>query len=116
MDCTEQRPITVGSTLHDHLTAAKRKAITFLTNTEGNPWTSDGFRALWSKACEQAGIDDVTFHDIRGSAVTRLALAGASVPEIASPTATHLKDAEEIFADPLFGTRCKAGRGRDAQT
>lgn len=95
--------IPVGPTLRDHLTAAKRRAVTILTNTEGNTWTSDGFRASWGKACDRAKIEDVTFHDIRGSAVTRLALAGASVPEIASLTGHSLKDAEDILQTHYLG-------------
>lgn len=33
-------------------------------------WTSNGFHASWSKACTRAGIVDVTFDDLRGTAVT----------------------------------------------
>jgi hypothetical protein len=41
--------------------------------------TSDGFRASWGKAFDRAklGDEDLHFHDLRGTAVTRLALAGA---------------------------------------
>jgi integrase len=39
------------------------------------PWTSDGFRSSWRKACRKAGIVGVTFHDLRGTAVTRLPAA-----------------------------------------
>jgi integrase len=42
-----------------------------LTDTEGKPWTSDGFRASWGKACKAVGIAGVTFHDLRSTAVTR---------------------------------------------
>jgi hypothetical protein len=37
----------------------------------------------WAKACKKAGITGLTFHDLRGSAVMRLALADATVPQIA---------------------------------
>jgi integrase len=57
-----------------------------LVSTEGTPWTSDGFRASWGKACKLAGIVGVTFHDLRGTAVTRLALAGCTEAEIATIT------------------------------
>ena len=42
------------------------------------PWTPDGFRASWGKACKKAAIAGVTFNDLRGTAVTRLALVGCT--------------------------------------
>ncbi len=65
----------------DHL---PRSATTILTNTRGLPWTSDGFRSSWDKAKKKAGIEGLTFHDLRGTAITRLHLAGCSNAEIAS--------------------------------
>ena len=41
--------------------------------------------------------DDLTFHDIRGSAVTRLAAAGCEAPKIATITGHSLKDVEAIL-------------------
>ena len=61
------------------------------------PWTSDGFRTSWSKACDRAGISGLTFHDLRGTAVVRLAIAGATVPEIATFTDHSLRDVEAIL-------------------
>lgn len=52
-------------------------------------------------------IDDVTCDGIRGSAVTRLALAGASVPEIASLTGHSLKDAKDILQTHYLGRDVK---------
>jgi integrase len=64
-----------------------------LTNTRKQPWTEDGFRSSWGKAFDKARInEDLTFHDLRGSAVVRLALASATVPEIATFTGHSLKD------------------------
>ena len=71
------------------------EATTILTNTRRKPWTADGFRSSWATACKAAGIgaefgeeNDLHFHDLRGTAITRLALAGCTVPEIASVPAT----------------------------
>lgn len=36
------------------------------------------------KACKAAGVTGVTFNDLRGTAVSRLALAGATEAEIAN--------------------------------
>jgi len=43
-----------------------------------------------------SGIGDLTFHDLRGTAVVRLAIAGATVPQIATFTGHSLKDVEAI--------------------
>ncbi|EAQ29842.1 putative integrase [Erythrobacter sp. NAP1] len=68
-----------------------------LLNTRHSPWTAAGFRASWRKACKQAGIEDLTFHDLRGTAVTRLAIAGCTIPEIATITGHSLKDVGTIL-------------------
>src|SRR5688572_25410126 len=68
--------IPVGETLATWLDRTPRRALTILTGQKGGPWTGDGFRTEWGKACERARINDVTFHDLRGTAVTRLAKAG----------------------------------------
>jgi integrase len=95
--------IPVGETLRNALASTKRRATTILTTQDGTSWTSDGFRASWRKACERAGISDVTFHDLRGSAVVRLALAGCEVPEIAALTGHSLKDASSILDKHYLG-------------
>jgi integrase len=72
-------------------------ATTILVNSYGKPWTEDGFRASWGKAFGRAGLGDLHFHDLRGTAVTRLALAECSVPQIAAITGHSLKDVEAIL-------------------
>lgn len=76
---------------------------TILTTMSGDAWTEDGFRGTWAKARDEAKIENVRFNDLRGTAVTRLAVAGCSVPEIASITGHSLKDAEAICADGAAG-------------
>jgi hypothetical protein len=51
------------------------------------------------------GIKGLTFHDLRGSVVTRLAVAGASVPEIGSVTGHSLADVGAIFDRHYLGER-----------
>jgi integrase len=48
-----------------------------LTSRLEKPWTSDGFRSSFRRACLEAGIDK-HFHDLRGTAVTRLRMADPS--------------------------------------
>jgi integrase len=92
--------IPVGAPLKLSLDAErdKKRGALVLLNKRGEHWTEHGFRSSWRKACATAGIAaGLTFHDIRGSAVTRLALAGATVPEIATFTGHSLKDVQEIL-------------------
>lgn len=89
--------IPVGAPLAADLAATKRRGPLVLATMEGRAWTSDGFGASWRKACARAGIEGVTFHDLRGSAVTRLALAGCTEPEIAAITGLSLKDVSAIL-------------------
>lgn len=98
-------PIPVGEPLKAVLDSAKRRAVTILTNTRGRPWTGDGFRSSWAAAFQRAGLGDLHNHDLRGTAVTRLALAGCTVPEIASITGHSLHDVEAILDAHYLGGR-----------
>ena len=90
--------IKVYSELKTLLDATKREAVTILTNTRGRPWTGDGFRASWGTACDNAGVEGVTFHDLRGTFVTSAYRAhGASIREIAEVTGHSERDAEAII-------------------
>jgi integrase len=68
-----------------------------LLTSRGTPWTTRGFHKSWQVACEKAGVTGLTFHDLRGSAVTRLAQAGCTVPEIASITGHSLSSVHSIL-------------------
>ena len=91
--------IPVGAPLKAALDAAAKmkKGPIILINTDSRPWTSDGFRSSWRKACAAAGVVGVTFHDLRGSTVTRLALAGATEPEIATIAGHKIGDVRNIL-------------------
>jgi integrase len=91
--------IPVGAPLKATLDAvAKIKhGPTILCSTNKKPWTSDGFRASWRKACQKAGIVGVTFNDLRGTAVTRLAIAGCTEAEIATITGHSLREVRSIL-------------------
>jgi integrase len=99
--------IPVGAPLKEVLDNAGKRSTVMLTNSYGLPWTSDGFRTSWGKLRDRAGIRHLTFHDLRGSAVVRLALAGASVPEIATFTGHSLADVESILDRHYLGRDVK---------
>jgi integrase len=84
--------IRAGELLRAALAQAPRSATTILTNTDGHSWTEDGFRTSWGKACAKAGLGDLHFHDLRGSAVSRLAEAGCTEAEIAAITGHALRE------------------------
>ena len=100
--------IPIGEPLKSGSMTPKRSTI-ILTNSDGKPWTSDGFRASWGKACKAAGVVGVTFNDLRGTAVTRLALAGCTEAEIATITGHSLRgvrtilDSHYLSRDPALG-------------
>jgi integrase len=74
------------------LDALPRRATTILTTEKGTSWTHFGFQSSWRKAVAKAGLGDLHFHDLRGSAVSRLAEAGCTEAEIASITGHSMKD------------------------
>jgi integrase len=90
--------IPVGKPLKALLEAARgTEGLVLRTGKKNTAWTEDGFHTSWTKACDKAGIKGVTFNDLRGTAVTRLALAGATEPEIATITGHSLKQVRSIL-------------------
>lgn len=76
---------------------AGRRATTICTTSRGKPWTPDGFKTSFGKARDAAGLQGLTFHDLRGTAVVRLARAGCTLPEIMSITGHSAKGAAAIL-------------------
>ncbi|NEU95221.1 MULTISPECIES: tyrosine-type recombinase/integrase [Bradyrhizobium] len=100
--------IPVGPPLKAALDAAlkeKRSAVTILVNSFGRPWTEDGFRTSWDKAFKKTSLKDLHFHDLRGTAVTRLALSNCSVPEIAAITGHSMATVQQILDAHYLGGR-----------
>jgi integrase len=100
--------IPVGAPLKlalDTTLKQKRSSVTILTNSRGLPWTEDGFRTSWGKAFDETSLGDLHFHDLRGTAVTRLALSGCTVPEIASITGHAMETVQAILDAHYLGGR-----------
>lgn len=92
----------VYSELKAVLDATKREAATILTPTrktkgQVTSWTSDGFRASWAAVCKDAGIEGVTFHDLRGTFITLAHRKGASIKEIAEISGHKEREAEAVI-------------------
>ncbi len=47
------------------------------------PYTADGFRSVFRRACERAGITDFRFHDTRHTTATRLRRANVGLDVVA---------------------------------
>ena len=89
--------LPVGAPLKAALDAAKKHGPLILTNSLRRPWTSHGFQTSWRIAATKAGIVGVTFHDLRGTAVTRLAIVGCTEAELATITGHSLRDVRSIL-------------------
>ena len=80
---------------------------TILTNSRGQPWTPDGFRSSWARVATAAEIKGKTFNDLRGTAVTRLALAGCNEAQIASITGHSLATVSQLLDAHYLGGRAE---------
>ena len=99
-------PVTIPCTkaLRSLLDGMAKTADTILTTPSGLTWTSYYFRHKWIAAAKAAGIKELHFHDLRGTAVTLLAEAGATVPEIAAITGHKLEYVGRILETYLART------------
>jgi integrase len=112
--------IPVGAPLKAALDAAHKHGPLILTNSLRCPWRSHSFQAAWGIAMRKAGIVGVTFHDLRGTAVTRLALVESTEAQIATITGHSLRDVRSILdanylhRDPMLAENAirKLERGR----
>jgi integrase len=89
--------IPVTRSLCAVLDNTKQTGTVILTNKRGLPWQSNAFRKQWGDATRKAKIQGLTFHDLRGTAVTRLAEARCSAAEIASITGHSMRDVGAIL-------------------
>jgi integrase len=86
-----------------------RTGAVILATKTGQPWKPRYFKAQWEAATKKAGITDLHFHDLRGTAITMLAEAGCKTSQIASITGHSLKTVTTILDKYLARTRVLAG-------
>jgi integrase len=98
LDALEQQAGVVG------LSKAERQERFVLLNSLGKPWANPkSFSGAFGLAVREiARIEDRTFHDLRGTAVTRLFISGCDVPEIATITGHSLKSVQTILDRHYF--------------
>lgn len=74
-------PLTLPA--REMMKAVPKRAVTILTNMRTQtPWTTDGLRASFGKACAEAKVK-FTFHALRRTACTHLLIQGIKVPQVA---------------------------------
>lgn len=101
--------IPCTQTLKRMLDSMDPTSAVILTTKTGRPWKARYFKDQWEDASRAAGLTDLHFHDLRGTAVTMLAEASCSVPEIAAITGHTLKSAHGILEKYLSRTGALAG-------
>lgn len=82
--------------LKSYLDKLPRAGKTILVSDSGKPLEARHFNRLWRKTADAAGAGELNFHDLRGTAATQLALAGATIPMIASVMGWTHRSAETI--------------------
>lgn len=81
--------------MHEHLRTllhgAPKGSVNILTNSRGQPWTSDGFKTTWTHEMKRDVLKRLrdagrVFHGLRKSAVVMLLEAGCTDAEVAAIT------------------------------
>ena len=87
----------VSKRLHAVISTMPRVSPVMLTNSYGRPWQGNSFRKAWGAVAAKASISELTFHDLRGTAVTRLSEADCTPQQIARFTGHSLRDVAAIL-------------------
>lgn len=79
------------------LDAMPRKAVTILTNSRGRPWTEQGFGSAFRRAQKKAGITGLTFHDLKGTFLSRGRALGYSLAELSDASGTNEQTIKKYY-------------------
>jgi integrase len=82
-----------------------RTSTVILTTKTGQPFKKRYFAELWERATKAAGLSDLHFHDLRGTAITMLSEAGCTAQQIAPITGHSLTTVTVIMDRYLARTR-----------
>jgi len=83
--------------LKNHLDGLTRSGVLMLTTVTGRAYKKRHFNDCWREDCDLAEIEELNFHDVRGTAATALAEAGATVPMIASIMGWSHQTAQKVI-------------------
>jgi integrase len=107
--------VPISPVLQAHLDAAPGEHRGPILRSEtGRLWGNPGcaLRSAWQNVCKRAGIQGVTFHDLRGTFVTRRLSEGWTPTEVAMCTGHTLRDLAslDVYADRKVIARRTAER------
>jgi integrase len=85
------------------LKAMPKTSTVVLTNTHGKPWTQGGLKTMVRKARIAAEITGLRLNDLRGTAVTRLFLAGSPKRDLATIFGWSEEAVEELLTKYCSG-------------
>jgi integrase len=94
--------------LKETLDGLEKRSTLILTTKTGRAFQKRYLADQFQKTCKEAGIEDLHFHDIRGTTVTMLFQAGCNLGEIVSVTGHSLRRAQEILDKYLARTSTMA--------
>jgi integrase len=97
--------IPCTAALRRMLDSMERTALLVLTTKTGRALQKRYFARQWEEASKAAGIADLHFHDLRGTAVTMLSEAECTTQQIATITGHSLKTVTVILDTYLARTR-----------
>lgn len=80
-----------------------KRALTVLANSRGEPWTTGGLKHMIREARIEAGIAGLRLHDLRGTAATRLFLAGSPKRDIATIMAWKEEAVDSLLTKYVSG-------------
>ncbi|WP_180902078.1 tyrosine-type recombinase/integrase [Martelella soudanensis] len=86
------------------LDGLERRSPLILTTKTGRPFQKRYLAEQWAEAQQAAAVEDLHFHDIRGTTVTMLFEAGCNLGEIAAVTGHSLRRAQDILDKYLART------------
>lgn len=100
----KQLPIPCTTALKTTLDGLTKRSPLILTTKTGRAFKKRYFADQWEKTCKAAGIENLHFHDIRGTTVTMLFRGGCDVAKVASITGHSLRRAQDILDKYLART------------
>ncbi|MGJ4997270.1 tyrosine-type recombinase/integrase [Bradyrhizobium sp. HKCCYLS3077] len=84
--------------LKAHLNGLPRRGSLVMLTPTGKAFTKRYFNECWRADADKIGAGELNFHDLRGTAATRLAEAGGTAMEIASVLGWSIERAQRIIA------------------